>query len=372
MIFSHLDDRAHRPCLTAAGSEGSRRRPWRRRARRRPSSIDAGDAVARAVGAAVEAGDRPQVAVEPDDAARRSGSATRACGCPWCGRRRIAAARGSCAPDDERRGDPVARAAPRASCRRDSRPPQHEFDQPVARREQRQPGAAVGSRRQPRGIAGQLGEHRLGGHRCGRRPEEPMPPAFGDDQPLRRRHATPIGKGEARREAGGVAAAADRRSRPSRRRPSRIRSRPSRTARCRREPLQTKRSPPRPEGQRGRAGQTVRHGDLAVPATNSLPSSRPIAQHRPPARPRGRSRARRMLRHAPPRRRARRSSLPDVKRTRPPSRHEIVRRVDRGGHGFALVERRVRPERAVHRRDGDRLAAEQVEERSRIMRRLPQ
>ena len=42
---------------------------------------------------------------------------------------------------------------------------QHEFDQPVARREECQPGAAVGGRREPRGIGRQLRQDGSSGRR---------------------------------------------------------------------------------------------------------------------------------------------------------------------------------------------------------------
>ena len=97
---------------------------------------------------------------------------------------------------DDRRARSSARAAPRASCRRDSRPRQHEFDQPVARREQCEPDAAVGGAAQPRRIAGKHGRAPA------RRPvaavcaDEPVAPAFGRRSPHRRSGCKPIGKGQ--------------------------------------------------------------------------------------------------------------------------------------------------------------------------------
>ena len=164
---------------------------------------DAGDAVAPAVGAAVEARDRLQGGIEPDDeavgAARRP-RLVHAHGLDPAALQRLQEA----GAGGERRRDPV-------------RPldlahhggavivlQQHELDQPVARREQRQPCTAASRGREARGIAGQLGQQRLRRATLARDRDQAMPPAFRHHDALALDQDA-VGKGEIAGQALGRA-----------------------------------------------------------------------------------------------------------------------------------------------------------------------
>ena len=124
-----------------------------------PVELDRGRrAVPVAVGAAVQARERGKVRRRAGRQGRRSGSAPRPCGRPWCGCRRIAAVRGSSGPEESAGAIQNSRGTSAIMSCAVMRLLQHELDQPVAGREDRQPSPAVGGGRQARGIARKLFE----------------------------------------------------------------------------------------------------------------------------------------------------------------------------------------------------------------------
>ena len=79
---------------------------------------------------------------------------------------------------------------------------QHEFDEPVARREEREPGAAVRGRGKAGRIAGQLREQGLRLAAGAGKRDQPVPPALRDDQPFAAGiDQQAVGEGETAREA---------------------------------------------------------------------------------------------------------------------------------------------------------------------------
>ena len=81
---------------------------------------------------------------------------------------------------------------------------QHELDQPVARRKHRQPGAAVGGRRQPRRIARQMIDRDRLRLPAAVEGDQPVAPAFADD------HAVAVGCKDAEREGDACRDLAER------------------------------------------------------------------------------------------------------------------------------------------------------------------
>ena len=155
---------------------------------------------------------------------------------------------------------------------------QDELDQPVARREQGEPGAAVRGRRQPRGIARQLGQdHLRGGRRRGRDRQQPVAPALRDHEPADpgrtrgRRARRARGRGRSARRSQG------RSARPSRWRLSPSGRPPSPPARARPSRGQTKSVCG--SAKASAVGQPMPSGGASVrpPSTTTRPSSSPAA-----------------------------------------------------------------------------------------------
>ena len=212
------------------------------------------------VGAAVVAGNRLQMAIEPGDQAvgparrPRLVNAHRADGAALQRLEEALARR-------QARGRSSARAAPRSSWRRDSRPPAARI------RSSRLRGANSASQKPPSAARPAAPDSREAWRAPARRarsrtyPDEPMAPAFGGDQPHRRRHASPPGKARpVARQAASPLPGSMRQTEPSAFLSHQVDG-PIAMAGCRREPCVTKRPPLGPKasavGQNGPSGMAI-------------------------------------------------------------------------------------------------------------------
>jgi hypothetical protein len=240
---------------------------------------------------------------------------------------------------------------------------QHELDEAVARREQAEPAAAAGPRRQPRRIARQLRQHRLD---AAPRPDadETMPPALGNDDAAVRARQESIGKGELARElAGAPGGEVDAPDRPARRLAHEIDDPVGWSMRGR--ALADDERAGIGEGERGRAGEPaeVRRAEhLAVERAASEQDAAVVERNGGCAIRRAGERADDRIEARGPVAAGDAQVGAAGEQDCPAIGREIVRLRRLQQQLRLVVERRVRPERAVHRRYRYGLAAEPAEQ----------
>ena len=177
----------------------------------------------------------------------------------------------------------------------------------------------------------------------------------------------PIGKGESPADAGWHSPCRGRRARASRMRPSPSGRRPIATARCRAEPGR------RTACRRRAKASAVMQRDSQPAATTSLADDQQLAafERRPPARPTARAASavtgdgKLSTSAGSPPAASEQMALPLEASSLSADDSEIVGLARARATTAASSSARVGPERAVQRRDGDRLAAEQIEDADR-------